>query len=401
MKYNLLFRLALPTQLIFIILKSKVEQSYRNHSLFLHSNSYQNNCLAQKNGNVITFGGIFLNKRIASAFISLMIISLHWDMPVAAEQQGTVTENNVTVRRGPGTDFQKIAQTNEGDTYTVTQQQSEWVEIQLDNGAGWIHTNYINIDEVAITPTKITIPNPNTQIRSGPSTDDPISHFADKGSTFNVISSGGDWYEIKNEAIHGYIYKSLTKAIPNSSKSNFTNKSIVIDAGHGGRDVGAIGATETLEKDVTFLTAQELKKELTMLGADVRLTRPRDDFIPLNSRISYSNNFKTDVFISLHYNSVPGLPNVTGIESYYFQDNNQDLASLIQKGLINATQSDDRGTSFGDYLVLRQNMKSAILIELGFISNQAEESRLQTTMYQKQLVSGIIQGLGAYFANYK
>lgn len=331
----------------------------------------------------------------------MLIISLYWDMPIAAKQQETVTENSVSIRHGPGTDFQKIAQTNEGDRYTVTQQQTNWTEIQLDNSTGWIHSNYISKDEVAITPTKIIIPNPNTHIRSGPSTDEPISHFADKGSTFNVVSSSGNWYEIKNETTHGYIYKSLTKAIPESKKSNFTNKSIVIDAGHGGRDVGAIGATGAFEKNVTLLTAQELQKELTMLGANVRLTRPRDDFIPLNSRISYSNNFKTDVFISLHYNSVPALPHVTGIESYYFQDRNQHLATLIQKGIINTTQSEDRGTSFGDYLVLRQNMKAAILIELGFISNQAEESQLQTTMYQKQLVSGIIQGLGTYFSNYK
>lgn len=149
---------------------------------------------------------------------------------------------------------------------------------------------------------------------------------------------------------------------------------------------------------MAFLTAQELTNELSMLGANVRLTRRNDDYIPLNSRISYSNNFDTDVFISLHYNSVPNLPNVTGIESFYYKEANQKLAASIQKKVFHAVQTDDRGTSFGDFLVLRQNLKPAILLELGFISNKAEESRLLTTMYQKKLVSGIIQGLGSYFA---
>ncbi|WP_296361050.1 N-acetylmuramoyl-L-alanine amidase [Virgibacillus sp.] len=340
-----------------------------------------------------------MNKRIMAISILVLLFTFNSDKSVSFAQQGTITEDNVHMRSGPGTEFQIITQINDGTAFTLIKQQVKWVEIQLDDSSvDWVHAKYISIKDQVDTPSTITIPHDNTQIRSSPSTDAPIANFAKKGSSFQVLSSKGDWYEIEDKAIHGFVYKALTEPAPLPMKSSFANKSIVIDAGHGGRDVGAIGASSVFEKDVAFLTAQELTNELSMLGANVRLTRRNDDYIPLNSRISYSNNFDTDVFISLHYNSVPNLPNVTGIESFYYKEANQKLAASIQKKVFHAVQTDDRGTSFGDFLVLRQNLKPAILLELGFISNKAEESRLLTTMYQKKLVSGIIQGLGSYFA---
>ncbi|WP_116277479.1 N-acetylmuramoyl-L-alanine amidase [Virgibacillus dokdonensis] len=341
-----------------------------------------------------------MNKRIVVISILILLFTFNLDKPVSFAKQGTITEDNVHVRSGPGTEFQIITQIHDGTAFTFIKRQAEWVEIQLeDSNVGWVHAKYLSINDQVDTPSTITIPHENTQIRSSPTTDAPIANFAKKGSSFQVISSKGDWYEIQNKAIHGFVYKALTEPISLPMKeSSFANKSIVIDVGHGGRDVGAIGASGVFEKDVAFLTAQELTNELSMLGANVRLTRRNDEYIPLNSRISYSNNFDTDVFISLHYNSVPNLPNVTGIESFYYKESNKKLATSIQKKVFDAVQADDRGTSFGDFLVLRQNLKPAILLELGFISNKAEEARLLTTMYQKKLVSGIIQGLGSYFA---
>lgn len=177
------------------------------------------------------------------------------------------------------------------------------------------------------------------------------------------------------------------------------NKTIVIDAGHGGYDVGAVGTTGSYEKDLTYLTAKELESELTILGANVLLTRSRDEFVSLGSRASFSNISNADVFISIHYNSFQEQPEVTGIETFYYYEEYKKLAQHIQEGIIKSTNSRDRGIEQGDLFVLRKNTRPAVLLELGFISNKESETKLKTKAYQKQIVSGIVNGLRTYFMN--
>jgi N-acetylmuramoyl-L-alanine amidase len=166
----------------------------------------------------------------------------------------------------------------------------------------------------------------------------------------------------------------------------------------GGHDVGAIGATGSFEKNITSLTASELEKVLKSLGANVYMTRKSDDFISLKSRTAYSNIMDTHVFISLHYNSFPEQPDVSGIETFYYSDQHKILAQFIQQEMIKVTNAKDRGASKGNYYVIRQNFKPAVLLELGFISNKEIEALLHTNGYQKQLVHGIVNGLGKYFS---
>ncbi|MGY0694281.1 N-acetylmuramoyl-L-alanine amidase [Virgibacillus sp. FSP13] len=246
-------------------------------------------------------------------------------------------------------------------------------------------------------PKTITIPYEHTQIRNGPSTDDEIIHFAKKGTTFDVLADTMEWYKISNDEITGFVYKQLVDRQQAATSKGIENKTIVVDAGHGGNDVGAIGASGVFEKNLTYKTALTLQQELTALGANVILTRQKDQYISLASRTSLTNVTDADAFVSIHYNSVPQIPEATGIGTYYYQDYNQSLANNIQTELIKETNANDRGTAFGDYQVIRQNLKPAVLIELGFISNQNKEQLLLTDAYQKLLVNGIISGLTKYF----
>ncbi|WP_010651013.1 N-acetylmuramoyl-L-alanine amidase [Oceanobacillus massiliensis] len=325
-------------------------------------------------------------------------------------EEAVITGSNLNIRSGPGTEYESIGSADTGQSYTVVQQMDDWVEIELPEGTGWVSAEFISVSEDSTAEpessavsgeepgvSSITIQEDNTQLREGPSTEHDIIDFAAEGTEFEVISSSGDWYEVSNEEVTGFVLKDLINDSGSTDNSGFKNKTIVIDAGHGGRDVGAIGATESFEKDITYLTAHELAQELQYLGADVHLTRADDEFISLASRATYSNFVDTDAFISLHYNSVPELPNVSGIESFYYAGQNEKMAQYIQEGIIKETEVSDRGIGEGDFLVLRMNMKPSVLLELGFISNPEKEALLKTNAYQKKLVSGIVSGLGAYF----
>ena len=331
-------------------------------------------------------------------FFSLVLLTGH----IHADE-AIINVDNLNIRNGPGLDYDEIGQVNSDEVFQIVSRQDEWVEIQFKGETGWVTAEYISIREESKNGTpsvsNITIQYENTHIRTEPTTDGDIIHFANKGDTFSVVSLQGDWYEVEKGNITGFINKQLIKKDKTSSTTGFTNKTIVIDAGHGGRDVGAIGASGSFEKDISYLTAEELAKELTTLGAEVLLTRPEDEFISLGSRVSYANIMDTDAFISIHYNSVPRLPNVSGIETYYYHDQYQQLANYIQKEIIKETGADDRGATYGDFLVIRQNFKPSVLLELGFISNKSKEELLHTNVYQKKIVTGVVNGLRKYFAN--
>jgi N-acetylmuramoyl-L-alanine amidase len=314
-----------------------------------------------------------------------------------------INADDVNIRSGPGTEFEAIGQADSGESYPLVSQDGDWIEIQLENDTGWVALEFVTLKTEsneapeASNQSSITVSNDNTQIRNGPSTENDIIHFAEEGRQYEITGETDDWYEVSGDGVKGYIFKKLIKE-SKSTSPGFKDKTIVIDPGHGGRDVGAIGASGAFEKDFAFLTAHELKQELKILGANVLLARPDDEFVSLGSRISFSNMMNSDAFISIHYNSVPELPEVTGIETYYFQEQNEKLASYIQTELIKATEANDRGTTHENYLVIMQSVKPAVLVELGFISNEEKENLLGTIGYQKKIVSGIINGLGKYFA---
>lgn len=348
------------------------------------------------------FNKSFLLVVLFSAFMMAF-----FTVPTYADE-AVIEFDNLNVRNGPGTGFDKITQVHKGDVYQIIQVKDDWVEIELDARKGWITKEYISVNTTPdeseeseetfeVSDSSLFITNDNTQIRKGPSTQHEIIGFLKKNAEYDIISEDHDWYEIEYEGNKGYIYKKLLTSKQRSSDFSLKNKVIVIDAGHGGHDVGSIGVSGNYEKDLTYKTAVELKEELTLLGAEVILTRENDEYIRLGSRSILANVLTTDAFISIHYNSFPEQSSVTGINSYYYHDQNKELASSIQQGIVDASEANDRGIAFGDFLVLRTNYKPSVLLELDFISNPEREQLLLTNAYQKRLVKGIINGLTHYF----
>lgn len=317
-----------------------------------------------------------------------------------------IQTDHLNVREGPSTDFDRVTQVHKDSKYPIIQIQNEWIEIELDNGSGWVTKDYVEIIENEKNETKaledtnvetIVIINDNTQIRQEATTDSKIIAFAELSTEFKVTAENNEWYEVVLDTGSGYIYKSLVESKQRHHTTPLKDKVIVIDAGHGGYDVGSIGVNGAYEKDITYKTTQELTKDLSVLGAQVILTRQDDNFVRLGSRASLSNIHDTDAFISIHYNSFPELPSVTGISSFYYHDKDKQLAEDIQNEIVKVTEAKDRDIEHGNFQVLRQNFKPAVLLELDFISNPEMEQLLLTNAYQKKLVKGIINGLTSYF----
>lgn len=182
-----------------------------------------------------------------------------------------------------------------------------------------------------------------------------------------------------------------------SSEKILTGKTIVIDAGHGGEDIGASGQNGTNEKDVTLIMVKNIQNELNKrTGAKVILTRNDDVKVPLADRVKIAEETNADLFVSIHFDAF-FTNEVEGITSYYNKKSDELLAALIQDYIFkNGLDARNRGVSLGDYYVLRENSRPAILLELGYISNSIDEARMASREFQTNITSSIVDGMIDY-----
>ncbi len=222
------------------------------------------------------------------------------------------------------------------------------------------------------------------------------------------------------------------------------HKKIVLDAGHGGKDCGAMSTNLVCEKDIVLEVVKFLHKELKKRGYSVLLTRDKDIYIDLVARTELANKKSADLFISVHANSIPkrSTSNAHGIETYFLstarserarkvaEQENKDNVNLmdyfskslllnslntqrlivsnklaidVQYGMLQSVRKNypdvvDGGVREGPFWVLAGALMPSILIEIGYNSHAIESKRIQSKPYQKILAKGIADGIDSFFS---
>lgn len=171
---------------------------------------------------------------------------------------------------------------------------------------------------------------------------------------------------------------------------------ICIDAGHGGSDPGAVNGIMH-ESEAALMIAFKLGKALAMAGCEVIYTRTNDSTVELKERTAFANKQKADYFISLHLNAALS-KSAKGIETYAYKAGSKAyaLAQAVQKEVIKATMATDRGAKTANFYVLRHTAMPAILIETGFISNDAEADALFDDGYQTKIANAIADAVADF-----
>ena len=241
------------------------------------------------------------------------------------------------------------------------------------------------------------------------------------------------------------VYTPPVKYKPKTPKRVDRDKIIVIDAGHGGKDPGAIGYKKYREKVVVLQIAQELKKVLKSRGYKIYMTRDSDKFIRLRNRTRLANRKKADLFISIHANAVgkKSAKKVHGLECYFLDksrsarakrvaasENKADLKEMdfygkesflntlnshniiaanklaidLQRATLSSLKKNfkgvkDAGVRQGPFWVLVGAQMPAVLVEVGFITHPREARRLVNRKYQKSMALGLANGIKRYFLN--
>ncbi|HAQ06166.1 MAG TPA: N-acetylmuramoyl-L-alanine amidase [Bacillus bacterium] len=332
-----------------------------------------------------------------------------------SQYTGKVTASQLNVRERNSLDGKIIGSVSQGQSFQILEEQNNWVKVEFKPGktgwaAGWFFEREKNGPTAPINQTiknsSIKILHNGTNIRKGPSTGTSVIYRANLGDSFDMVSLKNDWYEISlPNGTKGYVagwIVSVQGSAPQIEKPgaeiHTKNRTIVIDPGHGGRDNGTTGVRGTLEKSLTIRTAQLLYDKLKTSGANVILTRNNDTYISLASRVSTAHYHNADAFISIHYDSINDR-SVRGMTTYYYNSKQKPLSEQIHSAIVSKTMMKDRGTRFGDYHVIRENRQKAVLLELGYLSNPAEEMLVTTPHYQETVANGIFEGLARYFKN--
>jgi len=175
-------------------------------------------------------------------------------------------------------------------------------------------------------------------------------------------------------------------------------KIVVIDPGHGGSDPGTTSITNKHEKDFTLPLSLKVQA-LLLKEPNIRVVMTRDsDVYPTRpERVQLANQLKADVFVSIHGNSLLNSPQANGTETYYYQrSSSKDLANVIHKYLVKAIGLRDRGVKNESFQVIRETTMPAVLLEIGFLSNSAEEMILQSDDMQNKAAQAIVDGIKEY-----
>ena len=239
---------------------------------------------------------------------------------------------------------------------------------------------------------------------------------------------------------------------PVAYAQNAKIQTVVIDAGHGGKDAGAVGK-KSKEKDITLAVAKKTGEYIKKKYPDVKVvyTRTTDVFVELMERARIANRNNADIFISIHCNSVANSPKTGGVETFImgdhrnsanlavakrenasilyesnveenyggfdpnsteayiafsfiqseFKQHSLELAELVQDELVNKAKRHDRGVQQAGFLVLYKTAMPSILVELGFISNPTEEAYMMSKEGQDYLASAIYRAFCTYKTNYE
>ncbi len=272
------------------------------------------------------------------------------------------------------------------------------------------------------------------------------NYYMPTESFFGIIQNLSSTSSIKytNDEIRIISAPGLKKTIKTvdlrNEKEKWEFKTIVIDAGHGGKDPGAVGYRGTKEKDIALDVAKRLEKKLSKnMNVKIIMTREEDIFLRLSERTKIANESNGNLFISIHTNAaedrrasgfetfligpnkneaavrvaarenaVLELEGITGkklsnedliqatIAQSAFASKSEQFASMVQKEIKKRVQSKDRGVKQAGFYVLMGASMPNVLVELGFISNPSEEKKLRSPQYRDQLASAIYRAVEQY-----
>mgnify|MGYP006048975111 FL=1 len=340
--------------------------------------------------------------------------------PADAIMQVKATEDNLNVRSSAvftGT-ANILGKVNKGHVFNVYEIAADYYKVDYNGRYAYIYKTYT--EEVNATQPEPPVTEPpsnnsgllpstttigiatvnNLNIRAQATADSAILGKINRDTKVDVLSISGAWAEVSYDGKVGYINKTYLRLV-NTSGSVIAGRIIVIDPGHGGKDPGAVSG-KAVEKAIVLNVANKLKQKLEAAGAIVKMTRTGDTYPSLEQRVQFARDNYGEIFISLHANAAGA--SAQGTETFYSisaNDNEKEdyaLATFINSEIVKNANMKDRGVKREDYYVIRNLYIPSVLVELGFVTNSEDRSKLVNDKYIDIFAQSIYNGITKYYS---
>ncbi|OEY83689.1 N-acetylmuramoyl-L-alanine amidase [Oenococcus kitaharae] len=247
--------------------------------------------------------------------------------------------------------------------------------------------------------SQLTVQASSVNLCASPSPRSRIIRRIVRGKRVTVLKRNQqtDWYYVQSASSKGWVAAWLLKdqSYDAARSSRLAESTIVLDPGHGGTDSGTLAPDGAMEKSYTLPTALKTYRLLKTQHARVLMTRHSDKSVSLAARPAMSNRVKATLFISFHFNSAGQRNLAYGYEVFKYHHNADQLAAILDQGFHNLSLY-DRGISYGNFQVLRDNRRPAVLIEMGFMDSDFDFSYIKSPAYQQQVATDIVTSLNRY-----
>lgn len=257
-------------------------------------------------------------------------------------------------------------------TLTLEAHSPNWQITPLVSGGIWITPIGMAPSQIAAPPTAVVLP---------------------------VINSVAPPPPVNRPAPPPAVAVPRPQAVVTPSQPHRGQVLVMLDPGHGGADPGAVGIGGLQEKGVVLAVAQHTAAALQAQGIAVQMTRQSDQTVDLQPRATIAETAQATVFVSIHANAVNmQRPEVNGLETYYYSDAGQVLATALQRQALSTMAMNDRGVRQARFLVLRRTSMPAALIEIGFVTGAIDAPKLRDPRWQAQMGQAIAQGILNYLS---
>ncbi|MDZ5711292.1 N-acetylmuramoyl-L-alanine amidase [Jeotgalibacillus haloalkalitolerans] len=340
---------------------------------------------------------VYVNGSAHTGYIHSNDVERYTQSPVPLTGVGVMSPTNVYSEASTGSGVLKsyaAGQVLQYETFT-----SDWYRatVYVNGGptTGYIHADHV---ENAIAKQKRIVGaayKSSTNVYASASKSSGVLKSYSYGSRLIYRTFTGSWFQatvyVDGRATTGYVHKDDVRS--------FEGRTIVLDAGHGGKDSGAI-AGGMLEKELVLDISLRSQRILENAGANVIMTRTTDRFLELHERAAIANNSGGELFLSVHANAFNGL--ARGTETFWYSRyeaaNSQRLALNVQDAVIDKIGTSYRRVAEGNYHVVRETKIPSALLEVGFMDNPDDAVKLRSSYYRQLTAEGVFEGLLQYFS---
>ncbi|WP_214829778.1 SH3 domain-containing protein [Exiguobacterium algae] len=288
-----------------------------------------------------------------------------------------------------------------------------WYKVTYNGKTGYVASEFLTPTTAPVAPSSYYETTVNLNMRLSAASWSTIMQTIPAGSVVKYISRYDSWYKVTYNGQTGYVASEYLKptTVTTPTDTTGTARTIVIDAGHGGNDSGAVYGS-LYEKVLTFDIATRIASVLSnTYDYNVKLTRKDDTYLSLAERVDLSKSYKADAFVSVHINSSVAssasghevlVPTTESYTTNPYVAASRQFGSIINKELAARIPTiQNRGVKYQNVYVVGKNVTPSTLVEYGFLSNSNDRSHLTSTTYRQRMAeataSGVHQFIRAYY----